>query len=204
MFRWHDCLEGHILLGLVLTMISFICLILTTFSSPFIKPIYFLEAPSDDNASTPDTRFGTFGYCSDPGGCTGTSVGYEWEGGEIVEWMTKTGILFGFAALFVLLAFMTLILSLLRVGKFMWNPVYFRTTALLGTLFALLAEAFALVLWVKARHAYDDEGTRATYGASLWLGLVGTLAAFFAAGIGGPAYQGQFMYRADRQQAYNV
>lgn len=76
-------------------------------------------------------------------------------------------------------AIITLILSLLRVGKFMWNPIYFRTTALLGTLLAILAEAFALVLWVHTRHVFDDVW-EARYGAALWTGLVGTLCAALA------------------------
>ena len=33
------------------------------------------------------------------------------------------------ATLFMLLSLIALILSLLRVGKFMWEPRYFRTTA---------------------------------------------------------------------------
>lgn len=76
-------------------------------------------------------------------------------------------------------AIITLILSLLRVGKFMWNPIYFRTSALLGTLLAILAETFALVLWVHARHVFDDVW-EAKYGAALWTGLVGTICAALA------------------------
>lgn len=115
----------------------------------------------------------------------------------------------------MLLSFIALLLSLLRVGKFMWNPVYFRTTAvslmwsmigaeaepdlsrfhpprhsigsafrftsqLIGSLCAILAEIFALILWVTARHRYNDSDSpgRAKYGAALWLGLSGAIVAF--------------------------
>ncbi|OCF57830.1 hypothetical protein L486_05295 [Kwoniella mangroviensis CBS 10435] len=202
MFRWRDCLEGHILIGLLASTISWVLLTLVTFSTPYIKSIYFLTV------LTPELYFGTYGYCpsdtSGPEDCVGPQLGYERPGGEITEWLTRTMILFGLAALFMLLAWITLILSLLRVGKFMWNPVYFRTTALLGSFMAILAESFALSLFVIARRKYDDQGIRAKYGAALWLGLVGAISAFLGAAIGGPAYRGNYMYRADRRQAYNV
>ncbi|KAK8854479.1 hypothetical protein IAR55_003217 [Kwoniella newhampshirensis] len=214
MFRWHDCSEGHIILGLFFSLSSLVCLILTTFSTPFIRSFYFLSVPpSTSNGGT--TRFGSFGWCTlvDGGadaGCTPEHVGYDWmEGGEVIGWLTRTMILFGIAALFMLLALITLVLSLLKVGKFMWNPVYFRTTALLGSLVSILAEIFALILWVNARHRFDrhnntDATARAKYGAALWTGLIGATLSFLAAAIGGPAYQGRFMYRAARHQAYNV
>ncbi|WVR09282.1 hypothetical protein IAU60_006347 [Kwoniella sp. DSM 27419] len=65
MFRWEDCTEAHILLGLALSLMSTLCL---------------------------------------------------WPGRSR-------------GAVLMLLAFVTLVLSLLKVGRFMWNPVYFRTTA---------------------------------------------------------------------------
>ncbi|WWC90338.1 uncharacterized protein L201_005271 [Kwoniella dendrophila CBS 6074] len=203
MFRARDCLEGHILLGLILSLISWICLILTSFSTPYIKSIYYLTLPESND----QIKFGNFGYCSTFDGCIGPKVGYDYsEGnnGEIIEWLTEPLIMFPFAGILMLSAWITLILSLLKVGKFMWNPIYFRTTALLGSLFAILSEIFALILFVLARQKFKDNGIRATYGASLWLGLIGAITAFLSAAIGGPAYQGKFMYRANRQQAYNV
>ncbi|WRT68759.1 uncharacterized protein IL334_005739 [Kwoniella shivajii] len=196
MFRWRDCTEGHIILGLLLSLISWICLILTTFSTPYIHAIDFLHIPSSA------ISYGSFGYCS-PTSCIGPQVGYA-RGGDITGWLTKTLILFALASTFMILAWITLVLSLLKVGKFMWNPVYFRTTALLGSLMAILAEAFALVLFVNAKRKHNDNGIQAKYGAALWLGLVGAITAFSSAAIGGPAYQGNYMYRADRRQAYNV
>ncbi|WWC63698.1 uncharacterized protein I303_106303 [Kwoniella dejecticola CBS 10117] len=209
MFRWRDCQEGHIIIGLTLTTISWVLLTLTTFSTPYIKSIFFLSLPPTAATANTNTKFGSFGYCTTTReGCTGPQVGYLYEDegriGILTEWLTKTLILYGFAALFMLLAWFALILSLLKVGKFMWNPVYFRTAALLGTLSAILAEAFALVLFVQGRRRFNGVGIQAQYGAALWLGLVGTIAAFLAAAIGGPAYQGNYMYRADRRQAYNV
>ncbi|OXG16769.1 cytochrome C assembly protein [Cryptococcus neoformans Tu259-1] len=248
MFRWDDCLEGHMLLGFIFSIISFICLLLTTFSTPLIKTIYFVSVSSSSKSDS-NTKFGTFGYCitqeiGQGGGasrCSHAKVGYTQPGGvgngdELIEWLIKTSILFsiGESSLFLLLLFpsplsnissprltessffpiplallfmcfaiITLILSLLRVGKFMWNPIYFRTTALLGALLAILAAAFALILWVHARHVFDDVW-EARYGAALWTGLVGTLCAALAAAIGGPAYQGQLMYRAHREVPYNL
>jgi len=111
--------------------------VLTTFSTPYIKSIYFLR--TEEGA-----KYGSFGYCQESA-CTGKVVGYD-NGPEVTEWLTKTQVLFGIgelvggqqplsplrlisAAIFMLLSFIALLLSLLRVGKFMWNPVYFRTTA---------------------------------------------------------------------------
>ncbi|WVQ95290.1 hypothetical protein IAU59_002385 [Kwoniella sp. CBS 9459] len=209
MFRWDDCSEGHIIIGMTLTLTSLICLILTTFSTPYIRGIHFLSVPAPISV-----RFGAFGYCpSGPSGgdCVGPKVGYVWNGAgnEMSGWAIKGLVLFGIAAIFMLLALLTLILSLLKVGKFMWNPVYFRTTALLGSLFAILAEIFALILFVRARNRFNDTGggdgeERAKYGAALWLGMVGAIAAFLGAAMGGPKYQGHYMYRADRRAAYNV
>ncbi|WVF67706.1 hypothetical protein IAT40_002465 [Kwoniella sp. CBS 6097] len=203
MFRWNECTEAHIIIGMILTLVSLICLILTAFSTPFIKGIHFLSVPAPIS-----TKFGAFGYCpSGTGGegdCVGPKVGYLWDGDEMSDWAVKGMILFGIAAIFMLLALVTLILSLLKVGKFMWNPVYFRTTALLGSLFAILAEIFALILFVRARNRFDDIGSRAKYGAALWLGLIGAIAGFLGAAMGGPKYQGHYMYRADRRAAYNV
>ena len=132
MFRWEDCSEGHFLLGLGLSIISFALTLLTALSTPLIKGIYFLRAD--------EVKFGTFGYC-EPNGCTPRHVGYD-RGPEVTEWITRTHILFPIgvlypslikpltqAASFILLSFIALILSVLRVGKFMWNPVYFRSTA---------------------------------------------------------------------------
>ncbi|OCF35830.1 hypothetical protein I317_05104 [Kwoniella heveanensis CBS 569] len=179
MFRWNDCSEGHIIIGMILTLTSLICLILTTFSVPFIKGIHFLSVPAPISV-----KFGAFGYCPSGSGigaggdCVGPKVGYGWDGDELSGWAVKAMILFGIAAIFMLLALLTLILSLLKVGKFMWNPIYFRTTALLGSLFAILAEIFALILLVRARNRFDDIGLRAKYGAALWLGMVGAISAF--------------------------
>nr|ODN94623.1 hypothetical protein L204_04758 [Cryptococcus depauperatus CBS 7855] len=220
MFRWDDCLEGHILLGLIFSTLSLVCFILTTFSTPLIKGIYFLSVPISTKSSSSAVKFGSFGYCNRDT-CSSTKVGYTQpdgvgEGNEIWNWMIKTHVLYGIASLLMLLAIVTLILSLLRVGKFMWNPVYFRTCSLLSTAFAIFAEAFALINWVHARHAFDGHGIEAKYGAALWVGLVGTMFAALRsvlhhakqewkiAVIGGPAYQGRFMYRAHSGVAYNV
>ncbi|WWC71213.1 uncharacterized protein I206_105166 [Kwoniella pini CBS 10737] len=199
MFRWRDCSEGHVIIGLTLSTISWILLTLTTFSTPYIKSIFFLSIPNSS------THFGSFGYCIKQE-CFGPKIGYEWEEdqGELIKWLIKTLILFGIASLFMLLSWITLILGLLKVGEFIWNPIYFRTTALLGTILAILAESFSLVLFVQGRRKFNDNGIQVKYGVALWLGLLGTISAFLAAAIGGPAYQGNYMYRADRRQAYNV
>jgi hypothetical protein len=50
----------------------------------------------------------------------------------------------------------------------------------MGSISAIVAEIFALILWVTARHRFNDNESRnrATYGAALWLGLVGAVIAF--------------------------
>ena len=52
---------------------------------------------------------------------------YHAEGTDLAE--SERGAWLISAAIFMLLSFVALLLSLLRVGKFMWNSVYFRTTA---------------------------------------------------------------------------
>lgn len=192
--------------------------LLTTFSTPFIKTIYFLSVSSYSNSDL-STKFGTFGYCTTQergkgegaSECSSKKVGYTQpagigDGDELIEWLIETGILFGIgkfllflflfskpschplnrviiplvplALLLMFVAIILLILSLLQAGKFMRTPIYFRTAALLGL--AIFAEAFALVLWVHARHAFDDDIWEAKYGAALWTGLVGTIFASLA------------------------
>ncbi|EIW65637.1 hypothetical protein TREMEDRAFT_66360 [Tremella mesenterica DSM 1558] len=172
MFRWEDCVEGHIILGLTFSLISSILLTLVTFSTPYNKSIYFLRTPN------PSIHFGALGYCPPTSECI-KRVGYS-TGSEVTEWLTRAQVLYAVGAIFMLLALIALLLSLLRVGQFMWNPIYFRTMSLLGFIFSLLAEIFALILWVQARHRYDAEGVRATYGAALWIGLAGLILAFLA------------------------
>lgn len=97
-----------------------------------------------------------------------------------------------FACMFF--ALITLVLSLLRVGKFSWNPKYFRTAGVrlsvradrcadvqvIAFLFGLLAEIFALINWVGARLSFNSRDIEADYGAALWLGLVGVILNFAA------------------------
>ncbi|ODN77304.1 hypothetical protein L198_08039 [Cryptococcus wingfieldii CBS 7118] len=208
MFRWEECLEGHILIGLIFSTFAFVCMIIVTFSTPFIKTIYFLFIT---NTNGDATHYGAFGYCEEESdSCSSSKVGYEPPGPQNVdmpEWLLKTSILFGIAALLFFIAWITLILSLLRFKKFAWNPVYFRTSCVLAVLSAILAEIFALVLWVRAKHDFQGDGWvgwEAGYGAGLWIGLVGCIFGGLAAMIGGPAYQGRFMYRAHPGAAYNV
>jgi hypothetical protein len=59
--------------------------LLTAFSTPYIHSIYFLE-------NQHEVRYGAFGYC-EPTGCIGSTVGYD-TGPEVVEWITRTHILF--------------------------------------------------------------------------------------------------------------
>ena len=89
----------------------------------------------------------------------------------------------------------------------------------------MIAETFALILWVTARHRYNasDQPGRATYGPALWLGLAGAIIALLTyatfrtlhrglwqtitrrACLGGPAYAGKGgMYRANRNVPYHL
>lgn len=60
---------------------------------------------------------------------------------------------------------------------------------LIGSISAIVAEIFALICWVTARHRFDqnDGPGRATYGAALWLGLVGAITGFIRCVPMGPA-----------------
>jgi len=90
-----------VLIGMILNLAAFVLLyvitsgvtsillttsILTTFSTPYIKTIFFVRTEEG-------TEYGSFGYCT-PGGCTAKSVGYD-NGPEVTEWLTRTQLLFG-------------------------------------------------------------------------------------------------------------
>lgn len=81
--------------------------LLTTFSAPLIKTIYFLSISYSLNSDL-SAKFGTFGYCvtqergqgGGGSGCSSAKVGYTQpagvgDGDELIEWLIKTGILFG-------------------------------------------------------------------------------------------------------------
>ncbi|KAK4690082.1 hypothetical protein P7C73_g63, partial [Tremellales sp. Uapishka_1] len=199
MFRWHDLLEVHILAGLSLSLLSLILLILVTFSTPFIKSITFLTTPPPSSVS-----FGAFGYCTANEGCTPSSLGYTYHP-ELISWLTHTSILFGVAALLMLIAYVTLLASLLRrINRFGTLHVLFRTSAVLGSLMATLAFAFQMMLWANARQRFDEQGVRAKYGAAPWLAMVAAIAASLSVCVRGPQYSAPYMYRAHADVSYRL
>lgn len=80
--------HAHTLTSTFFHLASLVLLVLTTFSAPFISSIFFLErAPGS-------TRYGAFGTCQGPGGCSKATLG--WEGGdEFRMWMVRSLILWG-------------------------------------------------------------------------------------------------------------
>ncbi len=72
--------ERHILFGLVLAFASFILLLLVTFSTPFIRSIYFLRQDS--------IRYGLYGWCDETTGYCFRRYGYAW-GDKLVDWLLK-------------------------------------------------------------------------------------------------------------------
>ena len=58
--------------------------LLVTFSTPFSRALYFLDAKG--------IKHGTYGLCYDDGGCE-RRLGYD-TGPELTEWLTRTHILF--------------------------------------------------------------------------------------------------------------
>jgi len=43
---------------------------------------------------------------------------------------------------------------------------------------SIIAEIFALALWVNARQRFIAEGIEVTYGSALWMGLAACILAF--------------------------
>lgn len=64
--------------------------LVTTFASPFILGVTFLDVQTPSNGTV---RFGGFGYCIDGQPCVQT-VGYGWTGGEVQPWATRSHFLF--------------------------------------------------------------------------------------------------------------
>ncbi|ORX38202.1 hypothetical protein BD324DRAFT_679962 [Kockovaella imperatae] len=185
-FQASDCLEGHVLIGVFLSVSSIVVLCLTSFSIPYIKNIFFLSTSTG-------YKYGTLGYCQF-GSCSRRRIGYE-TGREIIHWLTQTLVLFPIAALLIFLGLWGLVWSLWGPSK---NSIWFRIPTAVGALTALVAEIFALVLFVTARNRFHESAIDTAYGPALWLGIAGFICAATSAFFCGPPYTARYMYRAHR------
>ncbi len=80
--------------SLFLAISAVILLTLSTFSTPFIKSIYFLSALASIGGD--EVRYGAYGYCFVNGSCF-RGLGYGTVGGgtEVIHWLTVGEITIG-------------------------------------------------------------------------------------------------------------
>ncbi|KAL7417120.1 hypothetical protein BDY24DRAFT_411879 [Mrakia frigida] len=175
--------HAHTLTSTFFHLASLVLLVLTTFSAPFISSIFFLErAPGS-------TRYGAFGTCQGPGGCSKATLG--WEGGdEFRMWMVRSLILWGIAAAFSLIAFLLILPA--WVHRFV-HPSAHHFAAALTLLTSMLAFAFSAALFIQARNNFREEGSDdAQLGPALWIGLGGFVATLMMCCVGPPREDGSF------------
>lgn len=71
--------------GFITTLTATILLAVVSFSVPYFKSVYFLQASYNGNGASGLINFGTLGYCLVVNGnttCTKPSIGYEF--GELL------------------------------------------------------------------------------------------------------------------------
>ncbi|KAH9847660.1 hypothetical protein C2E23DRAFT_871649 [Lenzites betulinus] len=160
---------GPAFLMFMATLAAIVLLAVVTFSTPFIRGLYFLRS---DFAG--GTTFGVLGFCNDlTGTCTGKQLGYHHEP-QLINPLTTVLVLYPVAAGLALLGLLTLIpVAFSRRDR----GLPFVLFALLST-FAFLAAAGAfgvtMYLFTVARDRFHAEGFSASYGPSVWIALSAT------------------------------
>ncbi|KAI0325294.1 pali-domain-containing protein [Cubamyces sp. BRFM 1775] len=144
-------------------------LVLVTFSTPFIKALYFLRTDSEGGV-----RFGLLGFCFDLLGiCTPKEIGYKHEP-EIVDRLSTVLVLYPVAAGLTLLGLLTLLPLMChrRDGGFLF--VMFALFSTLAFFAAAGAFAVTMYLFTTVMHRFHAEGYSASYGPSIWIALAAT------------------------------
>ncbi|KAK4686571.1 hypothetical protein P7C73_g3554, partial [Tremellales sp. Uapishka_1] len=164
---------AHVILLFVLTFSTLVLVILSTFSSPFIRSISFLRLPSDAG----DTTFGAFGWCS-PDFCLPNTVGYEY-GNEVNKALTGGMFLWPIAIIFVFFTLIAILPLLFvhesRALRFVGNRIFFLFAVNFATLLVVLAWVYTIYGWSIAHRSFEIAGTAVHLGPAVWMGLAAML-----------------------------
>ncbi|RSH88081.1 uncharacterized protein EHS24_000608 [Apiotrichum porosum] len=174
----------HVLALFLFCFVGFVLSILITFSTPFIPPIAFLTAPTNES----NISFGAFGWCSSVN-CSNTQLAYEYS-----PYVNKslTGAMFlwpigSLLMLFTVLSILPLLLVHEAPGlRFVGNKPFFLLSSILAAAFVGIGWLFSLFGWNIARRSYAQTGVNAQLGPAVWMGLVAALFIIGVVAIGWP------------------
>jgi len=161
-----------------------VLLLFVSVSAPSWGSIYFLKVHAA-TTSTPEQRFGIFGYCVTGGaGCSAATFGYPLTlsglgndhnfGNTALHNLTKALIVHPIAGALSLLAMIWGFLGVCVASRAC--TILMSITAFFALLGALLALAIDLALWIIMRNRTQDAGYYAALGNANWL-TVGAVAA---------------------------
>ncbi|KAF8517722.1 hypothetical protein BU17DRAFT_49481, partial [Hysterangium stoloniferum] len=142
--------------------------ILIVFSVPFISAFSYLNVTVFGDT----IRFGVWGFCAEPGGCTPKTVGYIRDP-EIIPWMTRALILFPISAGFSLICVFALLPSVMcHMGTdTLFPPPLYSLMAIPNAFASLTAFAFIMALSTVTKMRFQMEGFSASYGPLPWMSL---------------------------------
>ncbi|KAI9638279.1 uncharacterized protein MKK02DRAFT_42669 [Dioszegia hungarica] len=175
---------AHVIIIFVLSFAAFILVILTTFSTPFIQGISFLDVYTSSGL----TRFGSFGWCN-PGYCLPNLVSYEYAP-QVNASLTGAMVLWPIAIIFTFFTLIAII-PLLFVHnsaalRYVGNSMFFKFSANLSAIITLVAWVMTIYGWSIAKRTFEAGGVGAVYGAATWLGLTAMLCMLIVAFLGWP------------------
>jgi len=148
---------------------AFVLEVLVTFSTPFIRAIYFLETSASGG-----TKFGVWGYCdtiSNGTVCTPESLGYTF-GTEIANsTLIEVLVLFPICAGFCILCLVALF-PLLCVPRLKYYPhPVFCILCMGAALSAVGAFVVSIVIFTTSMSQFQAAGYSASFGPALWMSL---------------------------------
>ncbi|KAJ3489613.1 hypothetical protein NLI96_g2013 [Meripilus lineatus] len=181
--------------GFLVTLTATILLAVVTFSVPYFKTVYFLQASLQTEGIDGSITFGTLGYClhlkSNGTTCSKPSIGYELDINKlvgnslpveipnvVVKWLTYA--LFLHAVALILAAGSAVFGLLAHVREFSMTCC---STCISGfaAVVAMVAFIFDLVLFFVAKARINSiDGGSASIGIGIWLTLAAWLLLFFA------------------------
>ncbi|KAJ9099109.1 hypothetical protein QFC21_003988 [Naganishia friedmannii] len=141
---------AHVMILFIGTFAVFLLSLLITFSSPFIKSIYFLSA------SRNTLFFGAFGFAT-PTTISDSRLGYEY-GAQVLEPLTSAMVLWGILDVF-------LFFQLMGVIPLLWvhdsaalnavaNSTFFNVSSYASTTLITVAWPISIVGWSVARRSF--------------------------------------------------
>ncbi|KAG8904176.1 hypothetical protein FRB99_002124 [Tulasnella sp. 403] len=180
--------------GFLTTLTATILLIVVSFSVPYFKTVYFLQATYNSNGINGLINFGTLGYCLVVNGnttCTKPSIGYEFDPNTllgnttvlqipdvVVKWITYA--LFLHVIALGLAAVSALFGLLAHVREFSMS-CFSSCVSGAAAAVCLIAFIFDLVLFFVARaRVRSIDGATAQIGSAIWLTLAAWVLLFIS------------------------